>query len=1078
MPSVLLNDIAANCIRVRGAHTHNLRNIDVDIPRGELVVVTGVSGSGKSSLAFDTLFAEGQRRYLETLSAQTRAYLDQMQRPDVDEIEGMPPVLSIEQRVAAVQPRSTLATTTGIHDFLRLLYARAGKAHCPNCGRELSQQSTQAVVGGILALEAGRKAMILAPLVRGKKGMHRELFEKIAREGFVRARVDGAIVDASAAPALKKSKTHDIDVIVDRVVVKEGLRARLFESVELALRRGNGTCIVSHEEGGQWRDRIFSSRFACPDCELSFPEIEPRTFSANSPYGACPACQGLGVIRRDGEPSLDGGVCPDCQGARLAPIGRAVTFAGIPIHELLALTVAEAEQAIGQLLTAIADSRAVPPFVRGSQGGSDGGSAVGARGARPDDILAEQAALIESQSAIDGPPLPPSYEGGEPRGQTRIATSEIQNPKSEINVRATNRGADAAPLTGPALLVAERLLPEIHRRLEYLRKVGLDYLSLDRPTQSLSGGEFQRARIAGCLGAGLIGVCYILDEPTVGLHPRDTRRLLETLRELRDQGNSLVVVEHDLDVMREADRLIDLGPGAGREGGRVVACGTPAEVMDVADSLTGRYLRQATSPLPARRAGDDAGRGGDKETGRQGEYSAAEPQASFSLSGLLRVSLSSPPAGRFHLRRSVDLSRALMIDGASAHNLTNLSVSFPLGVLTCVTGVSGSGKSTLVMETLVPRVRAALASRLPVAGQGDQSHTLPPLPPGEGRGEGRAESATRPFSDTLPEDEGTAARPTAGAGLRGIEQIDRLVEIDQSPLGRSARSNPATASGMWDEIRRIFARTRAARLRGFRSSRFSFNAAGGRCEECRGQGVRRLAMQFLPDIDVVCPVCQGARFNRQTLQVRFRGKSVADILEMRIDEAAAFFANFADLSATLATFQDVGLGYLTLGQSAATLSGGEAQRIKLASELSRHQSSHTTESSLRAARSSTDPPFPPLAKGGNTAAGKADPKSEIPIPKSEIQRTLYVLDEPTTGLHPADVARLLDLLDRLVASGHTVIVIEHQLDVIARSDWVIDLGPEGGAGGGRVVAAGTPDEIACVPASHTGRALRRHGAGF
>jgi excinuclease ABC subunit A len=924
MPIAPVADTTTTCIRVRGARVHNLQGVDVDIPRGKLVVITGVSGSGKSSLAFDTLYAEGQRRYLETLSAQTRAYLDQMQRPDVDDIQGLPPVLSIEQRVSAVHPRSTLATTTGIHDFQRLLYARAGRAHCPQCGRELSQQSTQAIVDGILALEAGRKAMILAPLVRGRKGMHRELFEKIGREGFVRARVDGNLVDASAPQELQKSKPHDIDVVVDRIIVKEGLRARLFESLELALRHGNGSCIVSHEDGAGWHDRLYSSRFACPDCELSFPEIEPRTFSFNSPYGACPTCQGMGKISRDTI-----AICPDCRGARLGPVARAVTLAGTPLHQFLALSVADAERAVGRLLKGLETAHTVESVGSG------------------------QLAVVTGQSAAattDNCPLP--------------------TDKSEIF-------STPESLHAPARLVAERILPEIHRRLEYLSKVGVDYLSLDRATQSLSGGEYQRARIAGCLGAGLIGVGYILDEPTIGLHPRDTERLLETLATLRNQGNSLLVVEHDLDVMARADHLIDLGPGAGREGGRVVAQGTPAEVMRDGHSVTGRFLRERCSATGS----------GPKTTVEE--------------------------------RRTVDLTRSLVVEHAGAHNLKDLTVALPLGVITCVTGVSGSGKSTLVMETLVPRLRAALAQR----AFDEAVHSE----------NGTADSPERNIRAVgeRPSD----VVPLGATGLSGMDTIGRLVEIDQSPLGRNARSNPATASGMWDEIRRIFARTREARLRGFRASRFSFNAAGGRCAECRGNGVRRLAMQFLPDIDVVCPVCRGKRFNRETLQVKFRSKSVADILDMRIDEASDFFKSFAGLSAALATFTEVGLAYLTLGQSAATLSGGEAQRIKLAIELQ---------------------------KGDRSISGPTPPG-----------HTLYVLDEPTTGLHPSDIARLLELLDRLADAGHTIVVIEHQLDVIARAAWVIDLGPEGGAAGGRLVAAGMPDQIARVAESHTGAALRR-----
>jgi excinuclease ABC subunit A len=849
--------VATDVIRIRGARTHNLRGIDVDVPRDRLVVMTGVSGSGKSSLAFDTLFLEGQRRFLETLSPAVRQFLDRMRRPEVDEIDGLPPTLAVEQHAGSVRPRSTLATVTEIYDFLRLLYARAGTPHCWKCGRVLSQQSVQAIVDGILALEQGRKVMILAPLAHGRKGTHQELFDRIARDGFVRARVDGEIVDVSAPPQLKKSKAHDIDLIVDRIVVKEGLRARLHESVELAIKHGNGSCVVSHQEETGWHDQLFSSRFACPDCELSFLEIEPRTFSFNSPYGACPTCSGLGVITSAAqEPSarlalfaaVDVAPCPDCGGARIGPVGRAVTWAGIPIHELTAQTVAAAAE-----------------FFR--------------------------------------------------------------------------KGADSAGGATPAVaaLVAARIVPEITRRLEFLGRVGLDYLTLDRPTATLSGGELQRARLAGCLGSGLVGVCYVLDEPTIGLHPRDTQRLLNSLFELRDQGNSVVVVEHDGAIMQAADWLIDLGPGAGREGGLVVAQGTPAEVAANPESVTGDYLRR----------------------------------------------IGTMDAGRLAKPRVVEADASLVLSDVTARNLKGVTARFPLGKLVCVTGVSGSGKSTLVMETLVPLVRAQL-NREP---------------------------------------------PSGSASLAGGALIDRLVEVDQSPIGRNARSTPATVSGLWDEIRRLFARTREARLRGFRSSRFSFNAPGGRCDECRGEGVRRVGVHFLPEVDLVCPVCRGARFNRQTLQIRFRGRSAADVLAMRVDEAAEFFENLAGLHHTLSTFRDVGLGYLTLGQSAATLSGGEAQRVKLATELS----------------------------------------------KSSPGRALYVLDEPTTGLHPADVERLLVLLNRLVDQGHTVIVVEHHLDVISSADWVIDLGPEGGRDGGRIVAEGTPGDIAAVAESYTGQALREYG---
>lgn len=863
--------IATDFIRVRGARVHNLQNVDADVRRGRLVVISGVSGSGKSSLAFDTLFAEGQRRYLESLSASTRQFLDQMERPDVDEIDGLPPMLAIEQRAGTVAARSTLATTTEIHDFLRLLYARAGTPHCPQCGRVVSAQSPGEIVARILALDEGKKVMILAPLVRGRKGAHRELFEKICREGFVRARVDGEVVDAAAPPELKKSKPHDIDIIVDRIIVKDGIRPRLHESVELAIKQGEGTCLVSHQEGDAWHDQLYSSRFACPDCGISLPAIEPRTFSFNSPYGACATCGGMGEVESSGD-TARAIICPDCHGARLGPVGRAVTFADVPIHEFTAKIIAEADEFLRQLETPV------------------------------------------------GP---------------------ISNPSdtNKLEICSTE-------------LVAQRIIPEIASRLRFLRKVGLDYLTLDRPTRTLSGGELQRARLAGCLGSGLIGVGYVLDEPTIGLHPRDTRRLLDALVELRDQGNSVIVVEHDLDIIRAADELIDLGPGAGSDGGHIVAHGTPAEVAGNENSPTGRCLSRLPLPLGEGRAEGDA---------------------------TLTITLSQRGRGL--------PNGTLMVHDATAHNLQNLTVQFPLGQFVCVTGVSGSGKSSLVMDTLVPRVREALAQRNWASDQ--------------------------PISDS----------PL----LTGTEHIDRLVEVDQSPIGRSGRSNPATASGMWDDIRRVFAQTRDARVRGFRASRFSFNAASGRCAECRGHGTRRVAMQFLPDLHIVCPACRGKRFNRQTLQVKFRGKSVADVLEMRIDEAAEFFANFAALHATLTMFVEFGLGYLTLGQSSLTLSGGEAQRIKLASELSR------------------------------VATGRA----------------LFVLDEPTTGLHPLDIARLLHLLQRLVQEGHTVLVIEHNLDVIAAADWVIDLGPEGGTAGGRLVAAGPPKQIATIAESHTGQALRQ-----
>jgi excinuclease ABC subunit A len=838
-------EIAADLICVRGARVHNLRGVDVDIPRGRFVVLTGVSGSGKSSLAFDTLFAEGRRRYLESVSTYTRQFVEQLERPDVDLLEGLPPTLSIEQRAGSHQSRSTVATLTEVYDYLRVLYARAGVPHCPDCGHAIAQQSPQAIVDQILALEQGRKVMLLAPMVRGRKGAQLELFEKIGREGFVRARVDGEIVDVADPPKLAKSKPHDIDAIIDRIIVKPGIEARLHESVALALKHGDGACIVSHDDNGQWTDRLYSSRFACPACGQSLAEIEPRTFIFNSPYGACPECEGLGVIESSGkEPTTS--VCPECHGARLGPVGRAVTIADRSLPQLVALPVGQAVEVIDAWQSS----------------------------ARPD--------------------------------------------------------AGDAVFSAAGKLVAEKTLRDVGGRLHYLRQVGLDYLTLDRAAQTLSGGEFQRTRLAGALGSGLIGVCYILDEPTIGLHPRDSDRLVRVLQSLRDQGNSVLVVEHDLETIRQADYLVDLGPGAGSEGGQLVAAGALAEVAADADSLTGGFLSGRLSVVPPR-----------------------------------------PP-------RALETHPRLGLANVSTHNLQNVSVEIPLEAFVCVTGVSGSGKSSLIIDTLLPALRDAMAGR------------------------------------------------TAAMQLQGVEHVQRLVEVDQSPLGRTARSNPATYSGLWDIVRKVFAQTREARARGYSPRRFSFNAAEGRCAACQGQGTRRIEMNFLPDVQVVCPECHGARFNPATLEIHFRGKSIADVLDMRIDEAAEFFESFSKLRNSLDVFVEVGLGYLALGQSALTLSGGEAQRVKLATELC----------------------------------------------KSQQRGTLFLLDEPTTGLHPADVRNLLAILDRLVSQGNTVLVIEHQVEVIAAADWVIDLGPEGGAGGGRIVAEGPPERIAGVAESHTGAALR------
>lgn len=839
-----------NLIVVRGARTHNLQRLDVDIPRNRLVVITGVSGSGKSSLAFDTLYAEGQWRYLDCLSSRTRQFLEVIPRPPVDVLEGLPPTMCIEQREGSVSSRSTVATLTEIHDYLRVLYARAGVAHCPQCGVAIVQQSPQAIVDQILAFEAGRKVMLLAPLVRGRKGAHADVFTRIARDGFIRARVDGEVLDISEAPKLAKSKPHDIEAIIDRIVVKPGLRDRLDESVSLALKVGDGACVVSQQIGAGWEDHLYSSRFVCPQCATSFAEIEPRSFSFNSPYGACQECLGLGCVTVGDVVR----VCAECEGTRLQPIGRRVTFRDLSLPAFTALTVSDA-----------------------------------------------RIQLDAWQSSVPAAPV-------------SLSTTEV---------------------------IAQRLLTEVASRVRYLDQVGLGYISLDRAATSLSGGEFQRTRLAGCLGSGLLGVCYILDEPTIGLHARDTQRLLETLHELRDQGSSVLVVEHDLDVIRQSDYVLDLGPGAGAAGGRLLAAGSPAGIEAERESITGGYL-----------------------------------------SG--RLQIVAPTAGASTPQPQDSTARpSLRLESVNIHNLTDVTVEFPLRALICVTGVSGSGKSSLVMESLVPLLKDRLL-RTNLAGV------------------------------------------TSGR-LLGGEELARLVEVDQAPLGRSGRSNPATYSGIWDEIRKVFARTREARARGFKSSRFSFNASSGRCPACHGHGQYRASQNILGDLPLVCPVCQGKRFNPATLEIKYRGLSVADVLDLRIQQAAEFFANLNAVARPLATFVDVGLGHLTLGQPATTLSGGESQRVKLATELA----------------------------------------GDHRVP------TLFVLDEPTTGLHPHDISRLLQILLRLVGEGHTVILIEHQLDVIRAADWVIDLGPEGGTGGGRIVAQGCPAAIAQQAAiSHTGAALQ------
>jgi excinuclease ABC subunit A len=866
----------SDSISVRGARTHNLKDVDVDIPRNRLVVITGVSGSGKSSLAFDTLLAEGQRQYIQSLSIYARQFFDQMERPDVDRIDGLQPTIAIDQRLGNPNPRSTVATITEIYDYLRLLMARVGDVACPECGVPIAQQTPAEIEQTIRSLPEQSRVMILAPMVRGRRGTHREVFEAIQKAGFVRVRVDGVAYPLDEVPPLVAQKMHDVEAVVDRVVIREGIEPRLAESVRLAIKHGDGVVLVVYQtpdaksagesasadgltRDAAWQERLLNTRYACPKCGTSIGEIEPRTFSFNSPYGACPTCHGLGIadiaVGLDAEKTngsslsviADAAPCPACRGSRLRPEARAARLGGLAIHEIAALSVTEAAD-----------------FFR----------------------------RLTSASSV------------EPR------------------------------LSADQQKIAKPIVAEVIRRLEFLLRVGTEYLTLDRAADTLSGGERQRVRLATGIGSGLVGVLYLLDEPSIGLHPRDNDRLITALRDLEQQGNTVVVVEHDEALMRASDYLIDMGPGAGSRGGTVVAHGPPNDVANLETSLTGNYLSGRQSiPLPAE-------------------------------------------------RRKPAKTRMLQLTGATAHNLQSVDVEIPLGLLVCVTGVSGSGKSSLVVETLA----RALARKL----------------------------------------NGAEARPAPHQSLRGVAQLDRLVEVDQSPIGRTPRSNAATYSGMWDDIRTVFAGTKQARQRGYGIGRFSFNTKGGRCEECEGQGVRRIKMNFLPDLEVPCPVCHGARFNRQTLSVRYRGKSIADVLAISVDEAAEFFENHDAIRRMLSTLVDVGLGYLTLGQASTTLSGGEAQRIKLATELGRPVAGHT----------------------------------------------MFILDEPTTGLHSDDIRRLLGVLNRLVDAGNSMLVIEHNLDVIKTADWVIDLGPEGGAAGGRLVVAGTPEVVADCAESHTGRFLR------
>ena len=883
--------MSIDSIRIRGAREHNLKSIDLEIPRGKLVVITGVSGSGKSSLAFDTIYAEGQRRYVESLSAYARQFLEQMDKPDVDLIEGLSPAISIEQKTSSKNPRSTVAPVPEIYDYLRLLYARVGRPHCYNCGRPITSQTVTQIVDQVQALSPGTKIQVLAPVVRGRKGEYRQIFTQMRKEGFVRVRVNGKLRDLDEPIELDKNKKHTIEVVVDRLVVTPEIRRRLADSLETALKLADGIVSVNLPDGG--KDLTFSERMACIECGVSYPEISPRIFSFNNPHGACPACDGLGTKLDGSSAGLDGSLrllneeffgaslgsldrrykdtqssrvreeietyverlasvrpCPECHGARLRKESLAIRVGGLNIAELTRKSVKDASAFFAAL----------------------GGS---------------------------------SSEDGD------------------------------LSLTEKEREIARRILKEIRERLGFLTNVGLDYLSLDRTAATLAGGEGQRIRLATQIGSSLVGVLYILDEPSIGLHQRDNVRLLNTLKRLRDLGNTVLVVEHDEETIRSADYVIDLGPGAGISGGRVVGVGTPQDIMANRQSLTGKYLSgDLAIPVPRVRR---------------------------------------PQTGQY-----------LTIVGARQHNLKNIDVEIPLGLFTCVTGVSGSGKSTLVTDIL----RKALDARL----------------------------------------YGGRERPGDHDKLLGVDRIDKVIDIDQAPIGRTPRSNPATYTGVFTYIRELYALTPDARVRGYQPGRFSFNVKGGRCEACQGDGLIQIEMHFLPDVYVTCDVCKGKRFDRETLEVKYRRKNIADVLAMTVEEANEFFRDIPPIHDKLQILQEVGLGYIELGKSATTLSGGEAQRVKLATELARRDT-------------------------GNT---------------------FYLLDEPTTGLHFDDVRKLLEVLQKLVQRGNTVAVIEHNLDVVKNADWIVDLGPEGGDRGGRVVAEGTPEQIADNPKSATGQFLKKY----
>jgi excinuclease ABC subunit A len=947
------NGSAPREIVVLGAKEHNLQNVSVRIPRDKLVVLTGLSGSGKSSLAFDTIYAEGQRKYVESLSAYARQFLEQLAKPDVEHIEGLPPTVAIEQRGGGSNPRSTVATTTEVYDYLRLLFARVGDPHCWICGRPIASQMVSQMVDSIMGLGEGTRFMVLAPVVRGQKGVHEEILRHVQREGFVRVRIDGRLYDLKNLPELDKNKKHSIDVVVDRLVLKDTIRIRLGDSLETALALAAGLVVIAHEpkdrpvqenpapvapgeEYADWKNVVYSATYACPDHpEANLEELSPRMFSFNSPYGACESCDGLGTIL-EFDPEL---IVPDktlslTQGAidawrhggkRMNIFYNRVLRQFCYDHDVSpSARYEDIPASVRKVLLygGNGDWEGVIPNLNRRWNNTDSEYVK----ERLHSYLSEQPCRKCEGARLKAPSLAVAVGGKNIHQLTCMSIGE------------SLRFLDELKLSVERTQIAEAILREIRHRLTFLRDVGLDYITLNRTSSTLSGGEAQRIRLATQVGSGLVGVCYVLDEPTIGLHQRDNQRLIRTLKHLRDMGNTVLVVEHDEETIRCADQVIDMGPAAGRHGGRIVAQGTVEEICRHAESLTGKYL-----------------------------------------SGQMRIE---PPPQR----REVTPDECIELRGCREHNLKNVSVKFPLGGILCVTGVSGSGKSTLVNQTLLRALKRKLYSSRERPGEHDK--------------------------------------------LLGVGKIDKVIEIDQSPIGRTPRSNPATYTGVFDLIRQLFAKTREAKIRGYKPGRFSFNVRGGRCEACQGQGTKRIEMHFLPDVYVVCQECKGTRYNRETLEVRYKGKSIADVLNMRVEESLGFFENFPKIRQLLKALNDVGLSYVELGQSSTTLSGGEAQRVKLAAEL------------------------------GKSATG----------------HTLYVLDEPTTGLHFADIHNLLNVLNRLSDMGNTIVVIEHNLDVIKCADWIIDLGPEGGFAGGRIVAEGTPEDVARVTESHTGRFLCEHFA--